>query len=76
MLRTDRPRVGARVTIPYGRWAGRTGTVAGIHRNPGGTIQRSQGYPVVDLDPAGRAKARRVRVLAVDEHGVSPGTLF
>lgn len=76
MLRTDYPKVGARVTIPYGRWAGRTGTVAGVDRNPGGSIQRAQTYPVVDLDPAGRAKARRVRVLMVDEHDVPPGTLF
>ncbi len=56
-----------RVRVLFGRWAGREGELIGQHVNPGGMIQQSQIYPIVKLDPAGRAKGRTVRVLAVEE---------
>lgn len=58
--------VGDRVRVLSGRWAGRVGTYVGEHTNPGGVRQQGQSYPIVDLDAAGRAPARRVRVLAVE----------
>ncbi len=54
----------SRVRVLHGRWKGRTGRLVGVHTNPGGAAQQSQSYPVVELEPAGRAAARTVRVLA------------
>lgn len=59
------PLPGQRVRVLSGRYADREGVLVGYHHNPGGMIQQAQSYPVVDLDPRGRARARRVRVLAV-----------
>lgn len=56
-----------RVRVRHGRWAGREGTLTGYHVNPGSPGgQQGQTYPVVALDARGRAKARTVRVLAVE----------
>lgn len=57
--------MGDTVTVDYGRWQGRVGTLVRYDLNPGGMKQQSQSYPVVDLAAAGRARARRVRVLSV-----------
>lgn len=53
-----------RVRVLYGRWAGRVGVQTGEHWS--WTNPQPQGYPVVRLDATTRAKARTVRVLAVE----------
>lgn len=56
------------VRVVTGRWKGRTGYVVGTKVNPGRPGgQQSQTYPVVALQARGRAKARTVTVLAVEE---------
>jgi hypothetical protein len=55
--------VGARVSVDVGRWAGRVGTVMQVYWS--WTSPQPQAYPVVVLDAKGRARQRKVRVLAV-----------
>lgn len=53
--------------VTQGRWKGRKGILMRYHQNlgsPGG--QQGQSYPVVILHACGKAKAREVRVLAVE----------
>lgn len=58
---------GSRVVVEKGRWAGRVGTLLRYDRPPGTRL-----FPVVELDPAGGAPARTVRVWLVADVAAAP----